>query len=148
MQYNMNVPATLKVLLTIGKPAAVDPLHCATVPFSLAEAVHVSVEVISTIVVELIIIMLAVFVMVATKSKSSHRTAATLLQSKLLPMVSVLVNSISIGQNEWFNYPFQKKPLCDSAGVSHHLSRTDPSHTHTGVQDNSSCTYTIIGQNL
>ena len=96
MQYNMNVPATLKVLLSIGKPTAVDPLHCTMVPFSLAAAVNVSVEVISARVVELIIIMLAVFVRVVTKSKSSHCTAATLLQSKLLPMVSVLVNSISV----------------------------------------------------
>ena len=40
---------------------------------------------------------------------------------------------------EWFNNPVQKSSLCHSAGVSHHLSRTDLSHTNTGVQDNSSC---------
>ena len=92
----MDKPATWRVLLTIGNPTAVDPLHCTTVPFSLTAAVNVRVEVISARVVLLTTLGLAVFVRVATKLRSAHCTAATLLQSKLLPMVSVLVNSISV----------------------------------------------------
>ena len=84
---NMGAPATLRVLLCIRDASAVVPLHCTMVPFSLAVVVNVRVEVISAIAS----MWLAVFVRVATKLKSSHCTAATALQSNLLPMVSVLV---------------------------------------------------------
>ena len=84
-------PATLTVLLFIGIASSVDPLHCTTVLFRLAVAVNVRVEVMSARVVPLTIVGLAVFVRVATKLKSSHRTDATPVQSNLL-LVSVLVN--------------------------------------------------------
>ena len=41
---------------------------------------------------------------------------------------------------KWLNKPVQSKPLHNSASISHHLSRAGLPHTHTGVQDNSSCT--------
>ena len=44
-----------------------------------------------------------------------------------------------ISRNEWLNNPLHSNSLVDSAGVSHHLSGTGLSRTHTGVQDNSSC---------
>ena len=87
----MAAPATLTVLLFIGVASAVDPLHCTTVPFSLAVPVNVRVEVMSARVVPLTSVGLAVFVRMATKLKSSHRTDATPVQSNLL-LVSVLVN--------------------------------------------------------
>ena len=90
-QNNMAAPATLTVLLFIGIASSVDPLHCTTVPFKLTVAVNVRVEVMSARVVPLTSVGLAVFVRMATKLKSSHRTAATLLQSNRL-LVSVLVN--------------------------------------------------------
>ena len=43
------------------------------------------------------------------------------------------------GWKEWLNNPLQLKALEDSAGESHHLSGTSLSHTHTGIQDNSTC---------
>ena len=100
-QNNMGAPATLTVLLTIGNPSAVDPLHCTTVPFSLAVAVNVRVEVMSARVVLITTMGLTVFVRIATKLKSSHRTDATLLHSNLLPMGVVLVNWIRavVGRN-------------------------------------------------
>ena len=70
----MDIPATLRLLLVIGKPAAVAPLHRTTVPFSMAAAVNVRVEVMSARVVANTTVGLAIFVRVATKSKSSHRT--------------------------------------------------------------------------
>ena len=88
---NYGAPATLRLLLTNGNPTAVDPLHCTTVPFSLAAAVNARVEVMSARVVVGTTVGLAVFVRVVTKSKSSHCKDATLLQSNLLPMVSVLL---------------------------------------------------------
>ena len=88
----MNIPTTLVVLLFIGVASAVDPLHCTTVPFSVAVAGNVRVEVISARIVPLTSVGLAVFVIVATKLKSSHCTDATLLQSNLLPMDAVLMN--------------------------------------------------------
>ena len=88
----MGAPATLRLLLTNGNPAAVDPLHCTTVPFSLAAAVNVRIEVMSARVVLITTLGLAVFVRVVTKSKSSRHTDATPLQSNLLPRVSVLLN--------------------------------------------------------
>ena len=91
-QNNMAAPATLTVLLFIGIASSVDPLHCTTVPFKLAVAGNVRVEVISARVVPLTTLGLAVFVRVATKLKSTHCTDATLLQSNLLPMDAVLMN--------------------------------------------------------
>ena len=88
----MNIPTTLIVLLFIGVASAVDPLHCTTVPFSLAVAGNVRVEVMSARVVPIATLGLAVFVRVATKLKSTHCTDATLLQSNLLPMDAVLMN--------------------------------------------------------
>ena len=82
----MGAPATLRLLLTSGNPAAVDPLHWTTVPFSLAAAVNVRVEVMSARVVVITTLGLTVFVRVVTKSKSSHCTDAT-----LLPIVSILL---------------------------------------------------------
>ena len=97
----MDIPATLRLLLVIGKPNAVNPLHCITVPFSLHVALNVRVEVISARMVLITTVRLAIFVRVATKSKSSHRTDATLLQSNLLPMGAVLGNWIRavVGRN-------------------------------------------------
>ena len=92
----MNTPATLRMLLFIGVASAVDPLHCTTVPFSLAVAVNARVDVMSARVVLITTVGLAVSVRVATKLKSSHCTAATSLQSKLLPIVLVLVNWIPV----------------------------------------------------
>ena len=92
----MNTPARLSNLFAIGKPFAVDPLHWTTVPFSLAAAVNVRVEVMSARVVVITTLGLTVSVRVATKLKSSHRTAATSLQSKLLPIALVLVNWIPV----------------------------------------------------
>ena len=136
----MGAPATLRLLLTIGNPSAVDPLHCTTVPFSLAAAVNVKVEIISARVVLITTVGFVVFVRVVTKSKSSHCTDATLLQSNLLPMVSVLLNRMrALAGRNGSTIQSKKKALVDSAGVSHYLPRTGPSHTHTGVQDNSSC---------
>ena len=88
----MGAPATFRILLFDGDPNAVDPLHCTTVLFRLAVAVNARVEVMSARVVPNTIIGLAVFVRVATNSKSSHCTVATALQSKLLPMGAVFVN--------------------------------------------------------
>ena len=90
----MDVPATLRLWLTIGKPAAVHPLHCTTVSFSLDVALKARVEVMSTT------LGLIVAVRVATR-KSSHRTDATALQSNLLPLGVVLVNWIRavVGRN-------------------------------------------------
>ena len=92
----MDTPATLRMLLFIGVASAVDPLHCTTVPFSLAVAVNARVDVMSARVVVITTVGLAVFVRVATKLKSSHCTDATSLQSKLLPIVLVLVNWIPV----------------------------------------------------
>ena len=94
----MDIPATLRMLLLIGVPFSVDPLHCTTVPFSLAVAVNVRVEVMSARVVVVFIttVGLAVFVRVATKSKVTHCTDATSLQSKLLLVVPILLNSIPV----------------------------------------------------
>ena len=88
----MGAPATLRILLFVGDPNSVIPLHCTTVLFSLAVAVNARVEVMSARIVPNTIIGLAVFVRVATNSKSSHCTAATALQSKLLPIGAVFVN--------------------------------------------------------
>ena len=85
----MGIPATLRMLLFIGVAFSVDPLHCTTVPFSLFVAVNARVEVMSARGVLITTVGLAVFVRMATKLKSSHRTTATSLQSKLLPVVSV-----------------------------------------------------------
>ena len=65
-QNNMDVPATLRLWLTIGKPAAVDPLHCTTVPFSLDVALNARVEVMSARVVLLTTLGLTAAVRVAT----------------------------------------------------------------------------------
>ena len=92
----MDIPATLRMLLFIGVPSTVDPMHCTMVPFSLAAAVNVRVEVISARVVLITTVGLEVFVRVATKSKVTHCTAATPLQSKLLLVVPVLLNSIPV----------------------------------------------------
>ena len=96
-----DAPATLRVLVAIGNPSAVVPLHCTTVPFSLAVAVNVRVEVMSATVVLITTLGLAVFVRVATKLKSSHCTATTLLQFRLLSVAVVLVNWIRalVGKN-------------------------------------------------
>ena len=91
-QGNTNILAILRLMLTIGNLTAVNPLHCTTVPFSLAVAVNVRVEVISARVVPITIVGLAVLVRVLTNSKSSHCTAVTVLQFNLLPMDAVLVN--------------------------------------------------------
>ena len=48
--YNMDTPVTFRVLFVVGNPLAVVPLHCTTVPFSLAVAVNVRVEVMSATV--------------------------------------------------------------------------------------------------
>ena len=136
-QNNMAAPATLTVLLFIGIASSVDPLHCTTVPFKLAVAGNVRVEVMSARVVPLTSVGLAVFVRMATKLKSSHRCNTVAVQ--LSPGVSACELNASTSWKEWLNNPVQKKSLVDSAGVSHHLSRTGPSHTHTGVQDKSSC---------
>ena len=88
----MGAPATLRMLLFVGDPNAVDPLHCTTVLFRLAVAVNARVEVMSARLVPNTITGLAVFVRVATNSKFSHCTAATALQSNLLPMGEVIVN--------------------------------------------------------
>ena len=55
-----------------GVASAVVPLHCTTVPFSLAVAVNVRVEVMSATLAE----GLAMLVRVATKLKFSHCKAA------------------------------------------------------------------------
>ena len=87
--------------MTIGKPTAVDPLHCTTVPFSLDVALNIRVEVVSARIVLITTLGLTVAVRVATKPKSSHCTDETLLQSNLLPMGVVLVNWIRavVGRN-------------------------------------------------
>ena len=97
----MDVPATFTVLLFIGNASAVDPLHCTTVPFSLVVTLNVSVEVMSVRVVPITTVGLAVAASVATNSKFSHCTAATALQSNLLPMGAILVNWIRalVGRN-------------------------------------------------
>ena len=93
--YNMDVPATLRVLFaTIMVPAAVSPLHCTTVSPSLDVVLNVRVEVISANRVLITVVELDVFVRVATKLKSSHCTVATSLQFTLLPVGVVLVNWI------------------------------------------------------
>ena len=136
----MDIPATLRLLLVIGKPNAVDPLHCITVPFSVAAAVNVRVEVISARVVPITTVRLAIFVRLATKSKSSHCTDATLLQSNRLPVGVVLVNRMrALRGRNGSTIHSRRNPLVDSAGVCHHLPRTGLPHTHTGVQDNGSC---------
>ena len=45
-----DTPVTFRVLFVVGNPLAVVPLHCTTVPFSLAVAVNVRVEVMSATV--------------------------------------------------------------------------------------------------
>ena len=93
--YNMDVPATLRVLFaTIMVPSAVSPLHCTTVPPSLDVVLNVRVEVISARVVLITVVELELFVKVATKLKSPHCTAATSLQFTLLPVGVELVNRI------------------------------------------------------
>ena len=94
------------------------------------------------------VVELEVFVRVATKLKSSHCTGATSLQFTLLPVGVVLVLDSIISRNEWVNNPLHSNSLVDSAGVSHHLSRTGLPHTHTGVQDNSSWMQDSIGMFL
>ena len=85
--FNMGVPATLRVLLfTIDIGSAVDPLHCTTVPFSLAVAVTVRLEVISATGPVAVVMRLVVSVKVATKVMSLHCGGVTPLQSTLLPM--------------------------------------------------------------
>ena len=78
-------PATLRMLLFIGKPTAVDPLHCTTVPFSLVTAVNVRVEVMSAKGPVAVVMRLAVFVKVATKEMLLHWGGVTSLQYTLLP---------------------------------------------------------------
>ena len=135
----MGALATLRRLLSNGNPTAVGPLHWTTVPFSLAAAVNARVEVMSARVVVGATVGLTVFVRVVTKSKSSHCTDATLLLDRL-PIVSVLLNRMrALAGRNGSTIQSKKKALVDSAGVSHYLPRTGPSHTHTGVQDNSSC---------
>ena len=82
---NMESPVILRLLLFIGFPLAVDPLHCTTLPFRLAVAVMVRVEVISVTLVFITVMGLAVFVKVATKSMLSHCGGETPLQSTRLP---------------------------------------------------------------
>ena len=78
--------------------------------------------------------------------EGGHKVKVSTLYSCNIVAVKTSPNGVSTSefdicviQNEWLNNPLQKKPLVDSAGVSHHLSGTGPSHTHTGVQDSSSC---------
>ena len=74
-------------MLIIGIGSTI-PLHCSTVPFSLAVAVNVRVELkFARKVIELVI-----FVRVVTKSNSAHCTAGAPLQSKLVPAVAAVVN--------------------------------------------------------
>ena len=93
LQHNLPAAMTLRVLFVIGNPTAVVPWHCTTVPFSLTVALNVRVEVMSARVVELITIVLAIFMRVATKLKSVQCTVAKLLQFTILISV-VLVNRI------------------------------------------------------
>ena len=86
-----HIPATLTVLLAIWV-TAVDPLHCTTVPFSLAVAVNVIVVVISATGILNTVIELAVFVRVAIKLMLSHCGGVTSLQSTLLMSVGVLLS--------------------------------------------------------
>ena len=83
---------------------------------------------------------------VGSVCESGHKVKVSTLYSCNIVAVKTSPNgvctsefNICVVQNEWLNNPLQKKPLCNSAGVSHCLPRTDTSHTHTGVQDNSSC---------
>ena len=76
---------TLSVLFAIGNPAAVVPLHCTTVPFSLDVVLNVRVEVRSATSVLIIVMGFAVFVKVATKSMLSHCGGETSLQFTLIP---------------------------------------------------------------
>ena len=82
LQQIVDAPATLRVLFVIGNPSAVVPLHWTTVPFSLAVALNVRVEVTSDRVVLIRGTWLELFVRVATNSKSSYCTDATVLQFK------------------------------------------------------------------
>ena len=86
----MPAPATFKVWFLVGNPTAVVPLHCTTIPFSLAVAVNVRVEVMSAIVVLITVMGLAMFVKVATKVMLLHSGGETPLQSTLLPMDVIL----------------------------------------------------------
>ena len=86
---NMTAPATLTVLLAIWVTAVI-PLHCTTVPFSLAVAMIVRVEVISATAAFTTVMELAVFVRVAIKLMLSHCGGETLLQPTLLRSVGVL----------------------------------------------------------
>ena len=120
---NMHVPATLTVLLLIGNESAVDPLHCTTVPFSLELALNARVEVMS-----------------ASQSsphynsgvgsgcECSHKLKVFTLYSCNSTAVQPAPNGCntceldtSTGWKERLNNPVQKKSLCDSAVVSHHL---------------------------
>ena len=134
----MVVPATVTVLLFIGKPTAVDPLHCTTVSFSLVTAVIVRVEVMSAKGPVAVVMRLAVFVKVATKEMLLHWGGATSLQSTLLP-TGVLSSMNRIRLKNGSTSQSRVNP-CTTVQVCHHLSRTGLPHTHTGVQDNSSCT--------
>ena len=90
----MNIPETLRVLLSIGVPPVVVPLHCITVPFSPTVALNDRVEAISATVVPCIVMGLAIFVRVATKSMLSHCGAERSLQSILSPVDAVARNWI------------------------------------------------------
>ena len=89
-------PVILIVWFVTGDPASVVPLHCTTVPFSLAVAVNAKVEVISARVPVNITVGLAMFVRVATKLKLTQFTVRGSLQAKLLPVDVVLVNRIRV----------------------------------------------------
>ena len=138
---NMGAPAIWRVLLISRSPLSVAPLHCtmhcpiqSDCSSDCQGGGHVS-------------------------QSSSHYNigVGSICEGghKLKVFTSYSCNSIAVqpapngcstceldtssGRKKWLNYPVQLKSLVDSAGVSHHLSRTGPSHTHTGVQDNTSC---------
>ena len=119
----MDVPATLRLWLTIGKPAAVDPLHYTTVPFSLDVALNARVEVMSTRVVLTTTLGLMVAVRVATKLKVFIPDRCNSIAVQPAPNgCSTCELDTSSGWKEWLDNPVQLKPLCDSAGVSHRIS--------------------------
>ena len=139
----MNIPTTLIVLLFIGVASAVDPLHCTTVPFMQTGCSrdcqgrgHISQ------------ISPHCNTGVGGICEGGHKVEVNTLYRCNIVAVQPAPNgcsshelNASTGWKERLNNPVKKKPLCDSAGVSHHLSRTDLPCTHTGVQDKGSCTY-------
>ena len=137
----MGAPATLRILLFVGDPNAVIPLHCmyhcpiqTGCSSECQGGGHVSQR------------SAEYNRRVGSVCESGHKLKVFTLYSCNSTAVQPAPNGCntceldtSTGWKERLNNPVQKKSLCDSAVVSHHLPSTGLPHTHTGVQDNSSC---------